>query len=97
MKMEIKIFSQQRDLISSFKLIRAIESNGKFIIIGLDDNNSSWELGKYKTTHTAEKVLFKILKRYNQYPNEIMVLPEDDEDIFTNRDVLALPYQGCGE
>lgn len=95
--MEIKIFNQQRNLISSFNLLNVIESKGEYYIVGIDDKNSSWTLGKYRTSHTAEKVLFKILKRYNQYPNEIMVLPEDDEDIFTNRDVLALPYQGCDE
>ena len=96
--MHIKILNQSRDRLMAVKeIIVERKADGKYYFVARGIDDGSMVLGIYKTGLAAEKVMLNIVKRYNMNPELIMIMPEDDEDIITNRDVLSLPCQGYDE
>lgn len=92
--MEIKILTQARDLLVSVEriFVKRYEFADIYVLCGLE-NGEQIDLGFFKSSVVAERVLLNIVRRYNVLPQSICIIPEDDEDIMNRCDVSALPGQ----
>lgn len=91
--MEIKILTQTRDMLVSVEKIVIEEDPHHSIVLKGIENNETIILGRFKKSIEAEIVLLNIVRRMNLLPDNICIIPEDDEDIMNHCDVSALPGQ----
>ena len=68
------------------------QSNSYYRIEGEKKCGKRILLGVFSIYGTAANVLYSLVEQYNQHPNAICVMPEDDANITDCRDVLVLPY-----
>lgn len=95
---KMRVLNQQKtDVLTVDELHIKNQFNSCYGIEGEKKSGKRILLGVFRMYSTASNVLFNMVEQYNQNPNAICVIPEDDEDITAYRDVLVLPCPTCDE
>lgn len=80
--MEIRILTQEDTSIVAVTEIREIKLQDKgYMLQGIGKDNNLINLGKYSKPHYSNIVFLYIMKNFNEDPNKIIRLPEDDAEI----------------